>query len=268
MSGLVPGTHASARHRQSSQARRTRTPSPRTGAGGSGEGLPSASMSASSGLSRPQARSAARTPAMVPFVTPTPFWQQAACTPPRTRPNPGAEFAGERDEPAPGVGELHVAQRGEARVEQPLVAFGRAAALRFGHPHPGPVADLLADEQTPVRGIAHRGADEAVGGGHPPVLRHAPGHLLGVGEGAAQARVRQHRQDPPLERPEAGRESVHGENALRRSDRPLGCRRPACRSRTPRTAPGCARRDRRSPGRESASPRTSATGFISAPPGV
>ena len=29
-------------------------------------------------------------PAMVPFVTPTPFWQQAACTPPRTRPNPSA----------------------------------------------------------------------------------------------------------------------------------------------------------------------------------
>ena len=69
-------------------------------------------------------------------------------------------------------------------------------------------------------------ADEAVGGGHPPVLRHAPGRLLGVGEGVAQARVRQHRQDPPLERPEAGREPVHGENALRRPNRPFGGRDP------------------------------------------
>ena len=92
MSGLVSGAHASARYRQSSQARRARTPSPRAGAGGSGEGVPSASMSASSGLSRPQARSAARIPAMVPFVTPIPFWQQAACNPPWTRPNPGAEL--------------------------------------------------------------------------------------------------------------------------------------------------------------------------------
>ena len=163
---------------------------------------------------------------MVPLVTPIAFWQQAAWTPAADPAEAGREVAGEGDETAPGVRELRVAEHRETCIEELLVALRRLPALGFRHPHPGAVADLFTDEEAPVRGIAHRDADEAVRGGHAPVLRHAVGRLLGLGQGAAQARVGRHRQDPILERPESGCEPVHGEDRLRRLDRPFRGRQP------------------------------------------
>ena len=163
---------------------------------------------------------------MVPFVTPIAFWKQAAWTPAANPAESGGGVAGERDEPAPGVREVHPAQHRETGVEEPLVALRYHPALRFRDPHSGPVADPLPNQNAMVRGVAHRDPDEAVGGGHPPVLRHPVGRLLGLGQRTGEARLGRHRQDPVRERTEAGRKSVHREDALRGADRPFRGRNP------------------------------------------
>ena len=88
---------------------------------------------------------------MVPFVTPIPFWQHAAWTPPRTWPNPGAPLRVRATKPLQVCLHLHIRQHRETRIEEPFVAQRRLTALRFRHPHSGPVEDLLADQQASVQ---------------------------------------------------------------------------------------------------------------------
>jgi hypothetical protein len=70
---LSQSIHASCRFRHRLQRFPILTAQLQKGCGGSRWGLPRASMSAISALSSPQAMSAASSPEMVPFVTPTAF---------------------------------------------------------------------------------------------------------------------------------------------------------------------------------------------------